>query len=398
MSLARLTYYFAVICGWAGFVGWLIAEPIYRFFQMPAATEPALATGSAGASRGDASILAGSLVVMVVAAIVGGAIGAGLSAVSGMANANWKQRVMRCAIGLVGGAVGGGLGGLGGNLLYVAIDSLTSSALLAELGRALGFAFLGVCVGVADGLFERSARKTRNGAIGGAIGGIIGGVTLSYLSAQMGSEMSGRATAFVVLGICIGLFIGLVQVVLREAWLTVEDGYGVRRQLILTRQVTVLGRGDHVALPFLGSTNAELELEHLRIVRQADGSYVLEDNQSKLGVSVRSVGAQYERVSKSRPLRNDDLLMFGGNRVRFNDRKHRAAPEAGHAQAGPSLGRQPPPTPSPPPPPKPKHAAPAPATAPSTTSAGPAPDPKPPAPTPSHRASPPPPPPKRRPD
>ena len=76
--------------------------------------------------------------------------------------------------------------------------------------------------------------------------------------------MSSRAAAFVVLGLSIGAAIGLAHVVFRVAWLTVVDGFRTGRQLTLTQAVTVLGRGDHLPLPFLGPTNKDLDAEHLR--------------------------------------------------------------------------------------------------------------------------------------
>ena len=65
--------------------------------------------------------------------------------------------------------------------------------------------------------------------------------------------MISRATAFVILGMCIGILIGLVKVVLKEAWLTVLDGYRPGRQLILSEAETVLGRAEYAALPVHGT-------------------------------------------------------------------------------------------------------------------------------------------------
>jgi len=78
---------------------------------------------------------------------------------------------------------------------------------------------------------------------------------------------------------CIGILIGLVKVVFKDAWLTVLDGYRPGRQLILAEARTVLGRAEYAALPFLARGDADVELEHARIVRQPDGRFALEDNQ-----------------------------------------------------------------------------------------------------------------------
>src|SRR5262245_2812750 len=95
--------------------------------------------------------------------------------------------------------------------------------------------------------------------------------------------MPNRATGFVILGLCIGMLIAVAQVVLKQAWLTVVDGYRPRRELILSQSITVLGKSEKLPLPFFGAPSKNVEHEHARIVLQKDGSYVLEDIHSKIG-------------------------------------------------------------------------------------------------------------------
>ncbi|HIO22200.1 MAG TPA: FHA domain-containing protein [Nitrospirales bacterium] len=301
MSFIRLVYYSTIICGWAAFFGWLVSEPLFRIVQ---------STGSSG-----------SLNVMLVCCLVGAAIAAGLNLVTALSNNTPFARLgLGVLVGLIGGAIGGGVGGLVGNLTY------------SMAGRVLGFAVLGFCVGSVGGIFERSLTKIRNGVVGGSLGGLIGGIVFDPLSV-LGSGMSGRATAFVILGLCIGALIGLVQVVMKEAWLTVVDGYRPGRRLILSQTVTTVGRAEHLPLAFIGASNQELDLEHLRIVRQGNGSYVVEDNNSTKGVSVNR-----NRVSGSHPLQDNDVIKFGTNHVRFNERKQK---ERADAETVPGTDQQP---------------------------------------------------------
>jgi hypothetical protein len=322
MSLKRLVYYSAVIGGWAAFVGWLISECLILRGQ-----------GTRGGLAG----------LAVVGGIIGAAIGAGLNVVAGWSNTQWKRLWLRVLSGLIVGGAGGALGILVGNLVYTTIG----------LPRALGFMILGLGVGVVDGLYERSGSKIRNGVIGGLFGGLVGGVLFDPLNALIasGSGISSRATAFVILGICIGALIGLAQVVLKEAWLTVLDGYRPGRQLILSQPMTILGRADHLPLPFIGPMNVDLDAEHLRIIRQSNGAYVVEDNNSKLGVSVN-----HQVVQRSRVLANGDVIKLGTNYVRFNERKGKSkAGEADGVTTGVPAPSKPLPKP-PPPPPAPKTA------------------------------------------
>ena len=293
MSLSRLVYYSAVIGGWTAFAAWLVAE--FCILQ----------TG----------VASGPLQVALVGALVGGAIGAGLNVVAGMTNGQWLQMLQRMGPGFLGGGLGGACGGLVGDVLFS----------FAGLPRALGWMLMGLGIGVVEGIYEKSPSKLRNGLIGGGLGGLAGGLLFDPLTRLIssGSGMSSRATAFVILGICIGAMIGLVQVVLKEAWLTVMDGYRTGRQLILSKAITTLGRGDHLPLPFLGPANKDLGTEHLRIQRKPNGTFSIEDNNSKLGTRVNG-----QLISGPVELKDGDLIKLGTNIVRFNERhrKSGAAP------------------------------------------------------------------------
>ena len=99
-------------------------------------------------------------------ALVGGAIGAGLNLVAGMANAQWKQQVKRVVPGFLAGGLGGAIGGFVGDILFTS---------LPPAAPRLGWMIMGAGIGVVEGLYERSPAKLRNGLIGGAVGGLIGG-------------------------------------------------------------------------------------------------------------------------------------------------------------------------------------------------------------------------------
>ncbi|MCY2964509.1 MAG: FHA domain-containing protein [Planctomycetota bacterium] len=292
MSLARLVYYSAVIAGYAAFVAWFLAEVIGR-------------TGAFGET----------MVLAITGVLVGAGIGGSLNAVSGMSNGQWAQLVRRVIPGLVAGSIGGLIGAFVGNELFR----------LLNLPRAFGWMIMGMGIGAVEGIYDRSSSKLRNGLIGGALGGLVGGFLFDPLQSllQSGSGIASRSTAFVILGMCIGALIGLAQVVLKEAWLTVEDGYRTGRQLILSGQETFLGRSDALPLPFLGPSNQDLEPKHVKISRSADGRYTLEDLGTKSGTRVNLVPVNAPVV-----LNSGDVIRLGSNRVRFNERTRQRGEEA----------------------------------------------------------------------
>lgn len=355
MSFSRFVYYCAVIGGWAAFIAWVFLERPIRHL------------GSLGETA--AAVDLWSIITPTVTATgVGGAIGCGLGLVAGT-DRRFLGRLQHALSGLIGGAVGGLIGGLTGAILYT----------YAGLPRAFGWMIMGTAIGAAEGLHQNSFRRVRNGVIGGALGGLLGGVLFGLL-VRPGAEMTSRALAFVVLGISIGALIGLTHVVLRRGWLTVLDGFRPGRQLILDQVVTLLGRGDHLPLPLLGPTSRDLEAEHARITRRADGAFVVEDRDTRLGTLLNG-----ERLLGPAVLTDGDLLRLGGNILRFNDRGNttsagqRAAPPCAAPQSapppissGPASGTGPssggplpggavaprpsrPPQPGPPPPKQPKH-------------------------------------------
>ena len=319
MSLLRLVYYSAMISAWAAFLGWSVSE----IARSLAAVDPVTTTDTV-------RVLLGFLGIAVTSGTTGAAIGLGLNVLGGMANGRWRELARRALPGLLGGCIGGVAGGMVGGVMFY-----------CGLSRAIGWMVFGLGVGVVEGIYDRSLRKIRNGLIGGAVGGLIGGLLFDwiYYLKLTDSGRSSRAAAFVVLGLSIGAAIGLAHVVFRLAWLTVVDGYRTGRQLNLTQPVTILGRGDHLPLPFLGPTNRNLEAEHLTIRRMPDGSYCLEDNHTKQGTRLNS-----QPVAGPTPLQDGDIIRLGTNLVRFNERRRRGR-ETAPASA---VAVSPPPAPPPP--------------------------------------------------
>src|SRR5439155_25596280 len=111
----------------------------------------------------------------------------------------------------------------------------------------------------------------------------LAGVFFVPVNFIIGSPMSSRAFAFVLLGLFIGLFIGLAQVILKEAWLTVEGGFRPGRQMILGGDLITMGTSEKSSLIFIAFGAKGVEPTHLKITKQPDGRFLLEDNQSRTG-------------------------------------------------------------------------------------------------------------------
>jgi hypothetical protein len=296
MSLVRLIIWSSLIGGWAAFLSWLFTEiPFHLWID-------------------EDSKLAVFLAI-VMATFVAIAIGGGVSLASGLTDPKLPNLLKRLAIGFAGGLLGGLIASLLGACIFGLLQGIP---VVGFLSRVLGWTLIGVGVGVTEGIFDRNFNKIRNGLFGGAVGGFIAGLFFVPVSYIVGNPMSSRAFAFVLLGLNIGLAIGLAHVILKETWLTVEQGFRPGRQMILGQDQITMGTSEKASLIFIAYGAKGVEPIHLKISKQKDGGYFLEDNQSRTGTLVNGLP-----ISGPTPLKDGDAIQFGVNVVRFNERtKH----------------------------------------------------------------------------
>jgi hypothetical protein len=314
MSFQRLIYWSCLFGGWFGFVGWL-------FFEIP--------LGRLADQYTAAAILMATLVAVP--------IGGGISLASGLTNPQLIPLLKRLLLGFAGGLLGGLLGSLIGACVFAVFQSIP---VLGFLSRVFGWTLIGMGIGVTEGIFNRSLKKIRNGLIGGGIGGFLAGIFFIPVSFVVGSPMSSRMVSFVLLGLFIGLSIGLAQVLLKEAWLVVEQGFRPGRQVILGQDQVTMGTSEKASLIFIAYGAKGVEPIHLKITKQKEGGYWLEDNQSRGGTLLNG-----QPVREPTQLQDDDTIQFGVNVVRFKERiKHGDA-----ALPAPVLSAKDSPKPVPPP-------------------------------------------------
>jgi hypothetical protein len=300
MSFYRLTFYCAMIGGWAAFFGWLCGEALF----MHRAAVPA------------------DWMLVLTAALCGMFIGGGLNFLAGIATGQLWRALPRLLVGLAVGFASGAFGSWFGNLLYGFLPRL--------LGLLVGWMIMGLCIGCVEGIYDLNWRKIRNGLLSGAFGGFVGGLLFSPLSWLIGSLMSSRAAGLVILGLCIGFLIGLAQVVLREAWLTVEEGFRACRQLVLGHQQIFLGTSEKAQLCFIAYGAKGVAPLHVSVARLQTGTYAVSDNGSQTGTFVNE-----RRTVGWVPLRSGDVIHFGINKVRFNERQR---PMSDRPQPAPLAG------------------------------------------------------------
>ncbi len=301
MSFNVFIYRCALCGGWAAFLAWGFAQ----------AFGPGEGQGTGLAHQLLRVTFRGGLLGMFVAAAVGW--------LDAILNAVGFQRVLRVGLCAVLGLVAGIVGGIVGQLLYDRVSSF-----LLFVGWVLAGMLIGASIGAYDLLLAVSEkgdtrgafRKIANGVIGGLVGGLIGGLPYTFLIGNRALPLSSLTISLVILGMCIGLMIGLAQVILKEAWIRVEEGFRAGRELMLSKNETTIGRAEGCDLGLFGDNS--IGKLHACIVLK-NNRYLLEQKagESETYVNDEPVGA------RPVPLRSGDRIRLGKSVLLFGERQKR---------------------------------------------------------------------------
>ncbi len=222
----------------------------------------------------------------VVGLFMGGAFGLG----EGISQKSGKKLVSGLFTGVVVGTLGGALGLLAGQEVNQLVGSriydsiATVQDLLPLAALAIGWAALGVFIGIIEGVRSRSFAKIRNGFLGGLIGGFLGGfVYNTTIHLSVVPALLARLFGLVILGFCIGLFYGLVEVRLARASLLALNGPAKGQEILLTQRAMTIGMDEDAGMTIAGYT--QVAPEHATILRKK-GAIVIQDNQTKAGTFV----------------------------------------------------------------------------------------------------------------
>jgi hypothetical protein len=304
MSFRRFMYYSTLVGAWAAFVGWALARVV--------------------APSGD----------VLSAAIYGLAVGLlvafGLSLVEALWNFSPSQflaifgRVtVATFIGLVGSSA---CGGLAGYLFSIGNWSVLFLLSWIVLGLLIGLAVsaFDVVAGLARKDLRGPLTKLIKCSLGGTAGGVLGGVFAWLLKFPVGNLLGDpggnnlwtpTAVGFVILGGLIGLLVGLSQVVLLEAWIRVEAGFRSGRDVVLSRERTLIGRAEGSDIALFGDHGVEKRHALIHLER---GGYFLEPLPNTSGTYINDQPV----LSRTR-LVAGDLIRVGKSVLRFNQRRKR---------------------------------------------------------------------------
>jgi hypothetical protein len=299
MSFKVFIYYCALCGGWAAFLTWGILQGV---------------GDSEGKGIGRLLVevsLRGGLLGMFVAAAVG--------FLDAMLNSAGTQRFVRIAVCAGLGLVSGVVGGVVGELLnyYLWVPLFVGWMLVGMLiGASIGFYDFLVALSTKQEV-KAAFRKSFNGILGGCIGGFVGGLPFTFLINNTSLPRSSLPISLVILGVCIGLMIGLAQVILKEAWVKVEEGFRAGREVMLTKEETTIGRAETCDLGLFGDNS--IQKLHACILQHNNRyllSHAAEEGETFLN-DKKVTGEQ------PMPLRSGDRIRLGKSVLVFGERQKR---------------------------------------------------------------------------
>ena len=184
------------------------------------------------------SYLVFSIVLGIIFGIaMGGFFGTG----DGIISSNKAAIIKGVKQGLVVGAVGGAIGFLIGQgvLFLIGEFFIHSNTRFNTIGlpvsRAVGWACLGVFIGMIDGIRSRSLNKIKVGIIGGISGGILGGLALEYIRLIIPAIAFARLVGLLLFGLSIGLLYGFIEAKFSYGVLTLLNGRNKGKDFLISQ-------------------------------------------------------------------------------------------------------------------------------------------------------------------
>lgn len=193
--------------------------------------------------------------------------------------------------------------------MYSAMLGEEPSNIAAALVRGLGWAIMGLGVGVAVGLIKPEKKRMLYCALGGLAGGFLGGFLFNYICDIIPNDVVARGIAIVIMGLLIGLGVGLLEQFAKQAWLKVIRGEFEGKEYLVFAGTTSIGNnGKNTIVLFkdklVGPHHCDIVLE--------GSKYVLHDCGAPMGTVVNGM------KTTRHILRQGDAIAIGNSVLVFN--------------------------------------------------------------------------------
>ena len=279
MSRRMRTYFYAILGGIGGLIGWQVSDMLGLSFASNLYLSEAL-----------------------VGALIGLSIGFFIGLTEGLLTRNpvhaAKAGIFSGLLGLIAGAIGLPLS-----------EFLFQSVGAGIFGRALGWGLFGMLIGLAEGVFGKS--QIWKGMLGGFVGGAIGGILLEVVYRFFQNPLTGKASGLVLLGALVGAFISLTEVLLGKAWLEVTSGKLKGTEFILDKFMHAGGPAIAIGSSPLKSEivlpDPDIAPQHAMLT--GDGTQFTVKDMSLSGTFINNKKIEHARLSNGQRIRMGNTEM-----------------------------------------------------------------------------------------
>lgn len=241
----------------------------------------------------------------VIALFVGLFLGIGEGVYYGSGEKAVKYALLGAGISLAIGFVSGYLA----QWMYAEMLSDDAGQFAASLVRGLGWAVMGLGIGVAVGLIKPEKKRVLFCALGGTVGAFVGGFLFNYICEIIPGDVVARGAAIVIMGALIGVGVGLLEQFAKAAWLKVIRGEFEGKEYLVFAGTTSIGNnGKNTIVLFkdklVGPHHCDIKLE--------GSKYILSDCGTPMGTIVNG-----QKITRH-ILRQGDAIAVGNSVLVFN--------------------------------------------------------------------------------
>ena len=241
----------------------------------------------------------------IIALFIGLFLGIGEGVYYGSKEHAIKYGLIGAGVSLVIGAISGDLA----QLMYANVLGDDPSMIAASLIRGIGWAIMGLGIGIAVGLIKPETKRMISCAVGGLIGAFIGGFLFNYVAEVIPNDTVSRGVAIVIMGILIGVGVGLLEQFAKSAWLKVIRGEFEGKEYLVFPGVTSIGNNSKNTIVLF--KDKLVGPHHCDIVMQGS-KYILKDCGTPMGTVVNGMR------TTQHVLRQGDAIAIGNSVLVFN--------------------------------------------------------------------------------
>lgn len=221
-----------------------------------------------------------------------------------------SQAIKYASIGASVSIVMGYISGYLAQKMYAGMIEDDSSMFASSMIRGIGWAIMGIGVGVAVGMIKPEKKRLLFCTIGGLAGAFVGGFLFNYICKLIPNDMVARGLAIVIMGLLIGIGVGLLEQFAKQAWLKVIRGEFEGKEYLVFNGTTSIGNNSRNTIVLF--KDKAVEEHHCDIVLEGS-RYVLKDSGTPSGTLVNG-----QRVIRPTILRQGDAISVGNSVLVFN--------------------------------------------------------------------------------